>query len=107
MANKIKQGIKFEFFEYINPNSTPLSITLPYKNFASIKFICGGQGNSGSCIINNIYRLDSLNNYITGTANYPFELVLNTNLDEIDESNYTIILNPLCAVRTIVKFYSK
>lgn len=105
--DKKTQNVRFEFFQYRNDTLNNQTITLPYNNFASIKFVCGGSGGLNGIRINNIYQLDSLRNYITGLAKYPYELILNTNLYEIDNTNYKIELAPQSEVNVIVKWYSK
>ena len=103
---KNRQKVKFELFVYTGNGVADNTITLPYKNFASIKFIC--QTGSQSCTINNIYKLNPYyqSNSASGIiATNPYEIEFKTVVNEIDTTDYKITLEPLASCSVIVKWY--
>jgi len=106
------QNIRYEFYSYEAGPTGTFNTTLVFENPASLKFVlCGNGGLGDEAIINNIYRLNALNTFISGVAKNPYELVLNNNLNEVDKTVYTIrINNPTIntiILKVIVKYLVK
>jgi len=102
-----KTEVKYEFFEYTEIAGGKLQVTLPQRDFASITFQVIGA--SGYCTINNIY---SLINYLDattpgGTNKRPWELTLNNNENEIDTTQYQLLIGNNATVNIIIKYIVK
>jgi hypothetical protein len=88
------KNIRYEFYSYEAGPTGTFNTTLVFENPASLKFVLVGNGGlADQAIINNVYRLDPLNNFVTGLAKNPYELILNNNINEIDKTVYTIRIN--------------
>jgi len=72
---------------------------------ASITFQCFGVAGLGlRAIINNNYALVPRGDSIT-PGNFPFELTLNNNLNEVDVSNYYVRFTGAVTLRLIIKYF--
>ena len=87
---KERQNVRYEFFPY-NASGNVLNQTLVLNNPASVKFVMFGS--SGTCTINNVYTLQGCTAVFNGTSNSPYELILENNSDEIDNTTYKISLD--------------
>lgn len=103
---KKKKKIRYEFYNYDSPIGNVTSRTLVLNNPASVKFI-GTDAVAGNSltIINNSYKLQSVIDFVGGTAIYPYELILDNNIDEEDFTIYTIIMKPSSQLKVIAKYY--
>jgi hypothetical protein len=101
------QKIRYEVFTYSNPDPTVTSSFRPVLNTpASIEFFVTSAGfGAGQVTINNQYNLNTIQEFITGTANYDYKLILNNNINEIDVTDYTLFLQGSCTVQLICKYY--
>jgi hypothetical protein len=88
---KEKQKVRYEFYNFQTGPTGISQQTLVLENPASIKFVCTGTGGGADqVIINNTYILCPINVFMTGVPQFPFELILNNNINEIDVTNYSI-----------------
>lgn len=106
MEGKIKrQKVRYEFFEY--QGSAPISdtqINLKLENPASVTFVNTGPLNT-LVTINNVYKLNCVGDYVSGVAAEPYELVLTNNQDEIDVTNYSLIIQSGGVCKVICKYF--
>jgi hypothetical protein len=95
-----KSNIRYEFYSFETGPTGNFSTTLVLNKPASIQFILCGTGNVNDfCVINNLFNLSPIGTLIA-PRELPFELILNNNLNEIDNTNYTIrIQSPLNSVQ--------
>jgi hypothetical protein len=106
---KKTNNIRYEFLEF-SPNFVTgrFNTTLVLDNPASVKFLYVGNGGANDTIvINNVYTLEPLRNFLLNTSNNPYELILNNNINEIDKTIYSITINgisPSCLLKIIVKY---
>jgi hypothetical protein len=98
--------VKYVFYQYQADSINTAFFTLVLNNPASIKFVCTGPSGVARALINNIYYLDSLAGFTLGTSNYPFELILNNNINEVDTTSYTIVLKPQTTLSVVCKYYN-
>jgi hypothetical protein len=109
---KTKKAIRYEFLEF-SPNFVTgrFSQTLVLNNPASVKFVYVGNGGvNDRIVINNVYTLEPLRNFLLNTSINPYELILNNNIDEIDKTIYSIQIfgtTAGCMLKVIVKYYDK
>ena len=92
MRNKNRQKIRYEFYNFQTGPSGVFNTTLVLENPASIKFVLTGNGGATDlCTINNAYNLQPIGIFTSAIgANFPCELILENNQDEIDITNYSI-----------------
>lgn len=99
-----KQKVRYEFYEYQGNGISDTQINLKLENPASITFINTGPLNT-LVTINKIYKLNCVGDYVTGAAAEPYELVLTNNQDEIDATNYSVILEATAVLKVICKYF--
>lgn len=106
MAQKYKdRKVRYEFFTYQGQIGTLVTqINLKIENPASIKFSCVGPPFT-LAVINNIYFLGPVIEFVNGTGTLPYELILENNGDEIDVTNYSLKLTPSAVVTVVCKYY--
>ena len=88
-----KKEIRYQFFKYDGLSAlVPTQYTLVVENPASITFtyLSGFPGDVAT--INKNYFLNSVLDTNNGTAQYPSTLILENNADEIDVTNYSILI---------------
>jgi len=90
-----RQNVRYEFFSFETGPTGLFNTTLVLNNPASVKFVLTGTGGAPDyCVINNLYNLQPIGSAIIPPV-YPFELILNNNINEIDTTVYTVrILSP-------------
>lgn len=86
------QKVRYEFYSYSASGNTQ-AITLVLNDPLSVRFVM--KGTSGLCIINKVYLIQGCGAVFQGLpiAENPFELILNNNINEIDVTNYQILLD--------------
>ena len=106
MAQKYKdRKVRYEFFSYTGTVGVLVTqINLKIENPASIKFTCLGSP-FNLAVINNIYYLNPIIEFVNGTAQAPYELILENNGDETDVTIYSLKLTPGAAVQVVCKYY--
>ena len=106
MAQKYKdRKVRYEFFTYQGQIGTLVTqINLKIENPASIRFTCLGAPFT-LAVINNIYYLGPIIEFVNGTAQAPYELILENNGGEIDVTTYSLKLTPGAAVQVTCKYY--
>lgn len=83
-------NVRYEFLSYETGPTGNFNTTLVLNKPASIKFILCGTGNINDyCIINNNFRLDPIGSTTIPNHN-PNELILDNNINEIDNTIYTV-----------------
>lgn len=101
--------VRYEFYKF---DADPLGISKQYTlvigNPANVRFIAlSPVGTISQVIINNSYILNNYyqsNDPLLGTA--PFELYLDNAVNEIDRTNYSILIfGPDTTVHVICKYY--
>ena len=107
---KVRQKVRYEFYNFQTGPTGITQINLVLENPTSIKFVLTGNGGAtDECIINNTYNLQPLGIYTSvGGANYPYELILNNNINEIDITNYSIrITSPANSInlKVVAKYF--
>jgi hypothetical protein len=106
---KKKQKVRYEFFNFQTGPTGLSQQTLVLENPANIKFVCTGTGGANdSVIINNSYELKPIGIFTTIGSAYPYELILNNNINEFDVTNYSIrIISPANSInlKVVVKYY--
>lgn len=104
-----KNKVHFEFFKFTCFGSgTTYQNTLVLNSPASVEFILTGTlAGVGNALINNIYSLDTFASVVNGTAIYPSNLKLQTNLNELDDTTYKIFLSGQCDLTVIAKYYNE
>jgi hypothetical protein len=102
-----KQNVKYQFLQYSSTTTDTLQVNLVLNGPASVQFICKGPATIGRVLINNIYNLDSVESFISGVAKHDYQLILNNNINEIDTTNYTILLKPQTTVSIICKYINQ
>ena len=104
-----KQKVRYEFYNFQTGPSGVSNTTLVLDKPASVKFVVTGAGLGADLVtINNAYQLQSVNLFTTIGSQYPYELILENNQDEIDITNYSInIFSPANAItlKVIAKYY--
>lgn len=99
-----RQKVRYECYTYNAPNGLTTHF-LKLNNPAEVKFI-GVDSNIGNRItINNSFVIQSLVDVLNGTAVYPSELILNNNENEIDVTQYTLLLQQNSEVFVVCKYY--
>lgn len=106
MAQKYKdRKVRYEFFTYQGQIGTLVTqINLKIENPASIRFTCLGAPFT-LAVINNIYYLGPIIEFVNGTAQAPYELILENNGNEIDVTTYSLKLTPGAVVQVTCKYY--
>lgn len=94
------QKVEFKFFVYDTDQ------TLVLSNPAEIRFLNVG---SNIAVINQVFKLQPLTQFITGTSVYPYEFNLKTNQNEIDVTQYQIKFQGGSGSRlyVLIKYYVK
>jgi len=109
MEKKKRQAIRYEFYKYEgDPILASRQFTLKLGTPAEVRFLCQSPvGSAGFATINNAYNLQSFNNSIDPLlAVGPFELILKTNINEIDLTNYSLTIFGNDTIVTITcKYY--
>lgn len=101
-----KQKVRYEFFQYQGTVIGGLTqVNLILEQPAEIRFVCSGAPGTSYCLINKIYGLASVTEFTGGASISPYELILKNNLDEIDVTNYSILMTTGCQVRVICKYF--
>lgn len=104
-----KQRVRYEFYNFQTGTTGLSNNTLVLENPASVKFVVTGFGVGGDIVtINNAYQLQSINLFSTIGSQYPYELLLENNQDEIDVTTYTInIVSPANSInlKVIAKYF--
>ena len=95
------QKVEYKFFVYDTDQ------TLVLSNPAEIRFINVGIGNI--VVINQVFKIQSLTNFMTGPTIYPYEFNLKTNQNEIDVTQYQIKFQGGGTPRlyVLIKYYVK
>ena len=86
-------NVRYEFISYETGTTGNFQTTLVLNKPASIRFILTGTGGSTGdfCIINNSYNLQPIFIPSPGPSRiYPSELILDNNINEIDNTIYSI-----------------
>jgi hypothetical protein len=103
---KNKQKVRYEFYRYDNPNPTNYNLPqLKLEEPAEIKFVFISTVPGTFCIINNIFIMNSLSDYVSGVATSPYELILKNNINEYDVSSYSINMTNLGTLLVVCKYY--
>jgi hypothetical protein len=107
---KIKQKVRYEFYSFQTGPTGVFNTTLVLENPASVKFILTGNGGvTDICTINNAYNLQPVGIFTSAIgANFPCELILENNENEIDITNYSInITSPANSInlKVVAKYY--
>jgi len=109
MEKKKRQAVRFEFFKYEgDPVLFTRQYTLKLGKPAEVTFFCQSPiGSSGSATINNAYNIQSYNDSINPLlAVAPAIVTLKTNINEIDNTNYSLLIaGNDCIVTVICKYY--
>lgn len=110
MTKKIIQKVRYEFYNFQTGPTGVSQITLVLENPSSIKFVCTGNGGANDLVtINNAYQLQPIGIVATGIGVlYPYELILNNNLNEIDVTTYSLrIISPANTinVKVVAKYF--
>lgn len=103
---KERQKVRYEFYVFESTASTRINQTLVLDNPISVKFINVSSTINSQVIINNSYYLNPykfLGNPLGGQ--YPFELVLNNNLNEFDVTTYAIRSDFLTKLVVVAKYF--
>lgn len=99
-----KYKVKYEFFKFESTTANNFFTNLVLNNPANVKFYCYGPAGIGRALINNVYYLDAFAGVVSGGANYDYQLNLNNNINEIDITNYNILLKPQTTLFVICKY---
>lgn len=105
-----KQRVRYEFYNFQTGPTGVFNTQLVLENPASIKFILTGTGGATDlCTINNAFNLQPIGIFTSPIgANFPYELILENNQDEIDVTNYTInITSPANSInlKVVAKYF--
>jgi hypothetical protein len=107
---KKRQSVRYEFFTFVNPDPTVTkSFTPVLNNPASVQFFCYNYGapNPAGALINNIFNLNSVQEFNNGTGSFDYKLELNNNSNEIDNTNWNVTLSGTCNLLIVCKYYVK
>lgn len=86
-----RKEVRYEFFKYQTGPTGLSTVTLVLDNPASIRFIATGGGTPFDKVtINNAFNLVPIGYTFVGNPNYPYELILDNNSNEVDKTIYTI-----------------
>ena len=96
------QKVEYKFFVYDTDQ------TLVLSNPAEIRFINTGTGGN-IAVINQVFKLQTLTEFIAGTSVYPYEFNLKINQNEIDVTQYQIKFQGGGVPRlyVLIKYYVK
>jgi hypothetical protein len=105
MEKQKKQKVRYEFYEFQGTNAiADTQINLKLENPAQVTFINTGPLTT-LVTINNIFKLNCVGDYVTGAAAEPYELILSNNQDEIDVTNYSIVIQAGGVLKVICKYF--
>jgi hypothetical protein len=105
MEQKNKSKVRYEFYKYDGTNPLqPKQYTLVIGTPAKITFTYLSGFPGDVAIINRNFFLNSVTDTNNGTAQYPSTLVLENNKDEIDVTNYSIIVG-IGTLVVVCKYY--
>lgn len=98
---KKRQQVRYEFYTF---QSTTVNFytTLVLENPAEVKFFNVSTFAGGKATINNQFTLDSIN---AVAPTNPSTLFLTNNVNEIDTTNYQILLQVGTNLNVIAKYY--
>lgn len=95
-----KKEVRFEFYEF-NQNKQ-----LVLENPAELTFTNVSTIPGNTITINNIFKLSTWKDNINGTANFPAQVVLKTNDNEIDKTQYILTITAgEGTLQVIAKYY--
>jgi hypothetical protein len=107
--NKKKQLTKQEFFKFGVPSGGERTFTLNIDKPCEVYFFCNSEtgvpaGSNRTATINNSFILNGYNTPVA-TRLYPYELRLRCNLNEVDNTIYTIKITQPLTVTVICRYY--
>lgn len=98
---KKKQKVRYEFYTF-QSSTVNFYTTLVLENPAEVKFFNVSTFAGGKATINNQFTLDSIN---AVAPTNPSTLFLTNNVNEIDTTNYQILLQVGTNLNVIAKYY--
>jgi hypothetical protein len=109
MEKKIRQKVRYEFFKFAG-DALLISkqYSLKLENPCEITFLCQCPiGSSGFATINNAYNIQSYNDSINPVLSVaPYQINFKTNQNEVDITNYSLIVFGADTIVTITcKYY--